>query len=192
MTDRFNDIICPLHSRFEGGFADAPTDAGGATGFGQSQRALDAFWRNPKVKPWLESHLIPKKAEELSIEHSRLIALEIYWNRPGIYQLPPPFDIACFDFYYNGGPSIASLQRLVGLKPGRIGPITAAAVMNYPDKKALIDAYLDRRLRYLKGIPGPKGWISNGKGWAWRVEELRKVCQAELSQAAGSSAGRPA
>lgn len=109
----------------------------------------------------------------LGVDEAKLIFKKQYWNAVQADRLPSGLDYAVSDFAYNSGAgnAIPSLQRLVGVAVDRsIGEVTLAKIGDRADKAALINAYCDARLAFLKGT---YGWPKYKKGWTRRVSDVR-------------------
>lgn len=175
------DICLDEVLRHEGGYADHPSDPGGATNLGITHKTL-ARWR--KVSPWWKLDKAEVKA--LGRPEAARIYRASYWDASKAGRLPAGLDLALFDYAVNSGPdrAIRSLQAELGVvADGQIGPLTLDAIatrINRTGLAGLIDAYCDRRLRFLNGL---KTFAVFGRGWSNRVAVVRKAALA----ATGSS-----
>lgn len=146
----------------EGGYSNNKSDPGGPTKYGITHRTLAAHRGVPSVTAAQVKALTLKEAEE--------IYRRSYWTQSGGDLLPTGLDYAAFDYGVNSGPSraVKSLQKVVGVtQDGIVGGQTVAAVERYPGGvQALIRAYCDERMRFLRGL---KTWGSFGRGWTIRV-----------------------
>jgi lysozyme family protein len=138
----------------EGGFVDHPSDPGGATKFGISQKAY----------PHLDIHSLTKdEAEE--IYHKD------YWLSLGIGRLPASIRLLVFDCAVNQGGTRAAmyLQRAIGVEAdGVIGDLTLKAIDGIP-ADFIFDSIARQRLQsYVKH---PK-WSVFGAGWAKRLLDI--------------------
>lgn len=106
----------------------------------------------------------------LTISEAEAIYRKSYWTQSGGDLLPVGLDYAAFDFGVNSGPATAvkKLQKVVGVtQDGTVGGQTIAAVNKYHGGlPALIKAYCDERMAYLRGV---KTWSKHGRGWTIRV-----------------------
>lgn len=106
----------------------------------------------------------------LTLEEAEVIYRKSYWIQSGGDLLPAGLDYAAFDFGVNSGPATAvkRLQKVVGVtQDGAVGGQTLAAVSGYKGGlPALIKAYCDERMLYLRGV---KTWSKHGRGWTIRV-----------------------
>ncbi|MBK3400687.1 putative peptidoglycan-binding domain-containing protein, partial [Methylobacterium ajmalii] len=96
---------------------------------------------------------------------------------------PPGLGYALFDFAVNSGKkrAVIGLQRALKIADdGALGPLTLAAVATHKPAD-LIDALCDGRLAFLRAL---STWPRFGKGWARRVEEVRKAALAMASEPA--------
>lgn len=149
----------------EGGYVNAKTDRGGPTKYGITHRTLAAHRGVASVTAAQVKALTLKEAEE--------IYRRSYWTQSGGDLLPVGLDYAAFDYGVNSGPAraVKSLQKVVGVtQDGIVGGQTVAAVGRYPGGvSALIRAYCDERMRFLRSLGGAQGWSANGRGWTRRV-----------------------
>ena len=107
----------------EGGYSDNPSDHGGATMHGITQRTYDDYRAN--------LGLPSAPVLGISDDDVSTIYRGEYWDAVRGDSLPEPLDIVCFDSAVNsGGPHAAKwLQRAVNVSiDGDIGPQTLAAV----------------------------------------------------------------
>jgi len=127
----------------EGGFVDHPSDRGGPTNMGITQKALSKF--------------LGRKASLLDVKHmERETAVVIYENE---YINEPRFDQIVNDrlrdlvidagVHHGQGQSSRLLQRAAKVKDdGKIGPVSLAAI-NAGDPEFLYDDFLARRIRLI-------------------------------------------
>ncbi|MTH65082.1 glycoside hydrolase family 108 protein [Paracoccus shanxieyensis] len=160
----------------EGGLVDHPKDPGGRTNKGITQKTYDAWLRSKKRQSRAVDHITKAEADQ--------IVAEQYLDTVKFDDLPAGLDYSVGDFSVNSGPSraVKELQKLVGTdQDGVMGARTLAAVAR-ADLAALIRAYNDRRLAFLKSL---RTWSTFGKGWAARVQSVR-------DRSMGMAAGRAA
>jgi lysozyme family protein len=149
----------------EGGYANHPSDPGGATKHGIT---LATFRR--LVKP----HATADDLKQMDPETAEDIYRRIYWSAVSGDELPAGVDLCVFDHGVNAGPTraIKLLQRVVGASPdGIIGRVTLFMVDKMPPMK-LIDRYSKARLSYYQRL---KHWRTFGRGWSRRVNETREL-----------------
>lgn len=149
----------------EGGYVNAKTDAGGPTKYGITHRTLAAHRGVPSVTAAQVKAMTKAEAEE--------IYRKSYWTQSGGDLLPVGLDYAAFDFGVNSGPAraVKSLQKVVGItQDGIVGSQTVDAVNRYSGGiNALIKAYCEERMRFLRALGGKQGFSANGRGWTIRV-----------------------
>src|SRR5690606_33792979 len=107
--------------KHEGGWADHPSDPGGATMKGVT---IGTFRRY--VKP----NATKDDLRRITDEQVATVYRKHYWNAVRADDLPAGADYAVFDFAVNSGPSRAAkyLQAVLGVaQDGKIGPQTLAA-----------------------------------------------------------------
>lgn len=149
----------------EGGYSNVKSDKGGPTKFGITHRTLAAHRGVTSVTA--------EQVKALTLEEATDIYERSYWPQAGGDLLPPGLDYAAFDFGVNSGPSraVKALQSVVGVRQdGVVGAQTLDAVRKYPGGvSAVIRAYCDERMRFLRTLGGKQGFSANGRGWTIRV-----------------------
>ncbi|MBN14911.1 MAG: hypothetical protein CMJ15_06770 [Pelagibacterium sp.] len=159
----------------EGGYADHPSDPGGATNMGITHKTL-ARWRG--IDPWWD---LPK-SEVRALERAEAAAIykALYWERCKAGSLPVGLDLAVSDYGVNSGPdrAVRVLQALVGVvQDGFVGPLTLAAV-GKRDTRALIEALCDQRMGFLQRLAN---WASFGRGWTSLVSDIRATALSAVT-----------
>src|SRR5580765_7187184 len=127
----------------EGGNDDDPSDHGGRTSRGITQREYTA-WRALKGQA-------PVDVWSATDEEVAAIYHDEYWN-PFCDGFPIGIDYLYFDMAVNAGPRRAAimLQRALGVADdGRIGPITRLAVSKADPKKLIADYTNAKRAFYI-------------------------------------------
>jgi len=151
--------------KHEGGFVNHPKDPAGITNLG----VTIAVWEE-----WVGRESSEKEMRSLTPEMVAPLYKQKYWDRVKADDLPSGVNYAVFDAGVNSGTGRAAkwLQEAVGaVADGAIGEKTLAKVKAH-DADALVNAYCDNRLNFLKGL---KTFDTFGKGWTRRVEEVRQV-----------------
>ena len=142
----------------EGGFVDHPSDPGGATKWGITERVARA-------------HGYQGPMRDLPVAVARGIAKIAYWDTVRADLLPAAVRYAVFDAAYHSGPgqAVRWLQRALGVPAdGILGQQTlGAANAALPD--ALLRKLLGQRLEFLTDLPT---WKMFGRGWARRLAAL--------------------
>lgn len=159
--------------KHEGGYADHPSDPGGATNMGITHKTL-ARWRG--VEPWWALDKTEVKA--LQKTEAAAIYKALYWERVKAASLPPGLDLAVFDYAVNSGPdrAVKTLQGLVGVtQDGFVGPVTLTATARR-DPRGLINALCDQRLNFLQRLAI---FATFGRGWINRVADIRATALAD-------------
>lgn len=143
----------------EGGNDDDPSDHGGRTSRGITQREYNA-WCLEKERAagdvW--------KAQQADIE---AIYYEEYWQ-PWCDLIPLGTDYMFFDMCVNSGPheAILLIQRALGVTDdGRIGPVTREAIRSANPAKLLL-AFTAKKEAFYRSLHQPKylrGWLNRDK-----------------------------
>lgn len=173
MPGRFDECISLIMSpKIEGGFSNHKADRGGATNFGVTQAAYNA-WR-------LKMHLPQQSVKLATPAECKSLYLSEYWIPSKAEKLPEPVDLIMFDMAINSGAGNAAkaLQRALGVKPdGAIGPATLAAVAS-ADPIMLARRFLDRREDFYEEIvdrdPSQAVFLN---GWKNRLNHLRDAIE---------------
>lgn len=168
--------------KHEGGYANHPSDPGGATNFGITIANYARF--KGRSVTIAEMRAMP-------LADAKAIYKASYWNVLRCDALPAGLDYAVFDYGVNSGPARAAkvLQRLLGLAAN--GAMTDAVIASArrEDSSALIAALCDERIAFLKSL---KTWPVFGAGWGRRVSEVRRdalaMAKGEAAESSVSSA----
>lgn len=141
----------------EGGYSDHPSDPGGKTMYGITERVARSFGYTGEMR-------------ELPLEKAKEIYEKGYWGPAGCAQLPWPMCLYVFDSAVNQGVDPAKRMLQEALKvtvDGAIGPRTIMAAENQGIEGA--NTYLAvRACRYVL----TKNWATFGKGWMKRLFEV--------------------
>jgi lysozyme family protein len=149
----------------EGGYSNVPTDKGGPTKYGVTQRTLsDHLGRAATISD----------VKSMTLETAETIYRQSYAKPIRFDDLPSGLDYAVLDFAINSGPkrAVMELQEVLGVRAdGWIGEATMAAIHSYPGGvRALIQHYCDARMSFLRRLRSKKtGFPVNGRGWTIRV-----------------------
>lgn len=158
------DAAIRLILRSEGGFADQTSlgDRGGPTNYGVTLRTLVAYRGGATVGDLLK--LTPEVAHAI---YAAQYAAPIQFDR-----LPPGLDYCVLDCSVNSGPAraVRLLQGVLGCKQDGIVGMHTLAALNARPVRALIVAYCDARLAFMRSL---RNWRSFGAGWTNRVNAVR-------------------
>jgi lysozyme family protein len=159
------DACFDLMLAHEGGYVDHPSDPGGRTNLGVTQRV----WEE-----WLGRPVSEKEMRALTPAMVKPLYKRKYWDAIRSDDLVSGVDYVVFDVAVNSGPgrAIKFLQSCVGVTAdGGFGPATMAAVTKAQEDPArLIEMYCARRLEFLQSL---KTFETFGKGWSRRVQEVK-------------------
>jgi lysozyme family protein len=142
----------------EGGFVDHPSDPGGATRWGVTERVA-------------RQHGYTGSMRELPVDTAKDIYRQSYWTPIRADELPPLLRYDVFDAAVNSGngQAIRWLQRALGVADdGRIGQITLQAA-RLSNAEVIKRRMLAARLRFMTDL---STWHSFSRGWARRIADL--------------------
>ena len=161
--------------RFEGGWANHPSDPGGATMKGVTHKTYADY---------LGRAVSHDELRAIPDDHLADIYRKRYWDACRCDELPDGLDLAVFDTAVNTGPAQAArlLQRIVGVPAdGAIGPKTIVAVNDYVEAHGLhelIEAYTEARQNFYRLLPT---YVHFGEGLRKRADGVAKVAE-DISQ----------
>lgn len=145
------DVLLPFILKWEGGFANDPADAGGATNMGVTL----ATWRNVGYDKDGDGDIDVKDLKLLSVTDVRNCVLKPHfwdrWNADRI-QSQKVANILVDWVWGSGKHGIVIPQRLLGVTDdGIVGEKTLSAV-NFADPDQLFDAIFKARVKFFKDI----------------------------------------
>lgn len=161
-SDAFSTAL-DIILRHEGGYVNHPSDPGGRTNMGVTQRTWEAWTGKPASESIMRN---------LTRADVTPVYRKNYWDAVSGDELPGPLALCVFDFAVNAGPSRATklLQRVLGVaQDGKIGPMTIAAA-NAGSVVDLVTKYQDGRRGFYKSL---STFNTFGKGWLRRVDEVQ-------------------
>jgi lysozyme family protein len=145
------DVLLPFILKWEGGFANDPADAGGATNKG----VTIATWRNVGYDKDGDGDIDVKDLKLLSVDDVRDRVLKPhFWDRWKADQIQSQkvANILVDWVWGSGKHGIVIPQRLLGVvDDGIVGDKTLSAV-NFADPDQLFDAIFKARVKFLNDI----------------------------------------
>lgn len=158
---------------FEGSqFTDDPTDRGGATRWGVTQRTLSKVLGRP---------VTAGEVAALKREEAITVLYQEYMLLPRITEIDERrLRFAVFDFAVHSGPATAikALQRALGVDrvDGVIGPVTMAAVNHRANPFQVREQVIAARMRHLGAlVTNAPSQAKYAKGWFARVATVLEV-----------------
>jgi lysozyme family protein len=148
--------------KWEGGYVNHPSDPGGATNMGITQKTLEG-WRGAPVTAEDVKALIHEEAE--AIYEAR------YWSACRCDAFRWPVALMVFDAAVNHGPGRAArlLQEALGVTAdGAIGPVTLGAAQT-KDPASLATEIAARRMVFYGSL---KTFKTFGLGWSRRLMDV--------------------
>lgn len=160
------DVALAEVLKHEGGYVNHPSDPGGRTNRGVTQRTWEAWTGKPASEADMRG---------LTVADVRPLYRKRYWDQVRGDDLPGPLALCVFDFAVNAGPAraVRFLQRMVGAaQDGVMGPATIGAVRGYTGAHgvaAAVRAYQSARRDFYRSLAT---FPTFGKGWLRRVDEV--------------------
>ena len=156
MSDAFETAVDFVLTA-EGGLVDDPSDPGGRTKFGISQRA----YPNLNIRA-------------LTIADAKMLYRKDYWDRCSCDKLPDAIALVVFDAAVNQGASasIRILQRSLNVREdGVIGPATLAAAAAQTPSGIVAEMVARRSVAYaVSPLVG-----RDGLGWYRRLAKIHQL-----------------
>ena len=153
--------------KWEGGYVNHPSDPGGRTNLGVTQRV----WEEWTGKPATEADM-----RGLTIEMVTPLYKKRFWDAIRGDDLPSGVDLCVFDCAVNAGTGRAArfLQQTVGVvADGAIGPKTLEAVTKMSADE-IIEKFCDLREAHFKSL---STFNVFGKGWMRRLDGIEAECK---------------
>lgn len=127
-------------------YTNHPSDRGGPTKYGITQRTLSAYRGQP---------VTPEDVENLTVTEARNVYFALYVRSPGFSKIINDdimgLAVDC-GVLHGTDRTIRWLQKIVGVKQdGILGPVTADAINRF-DKKSLYNALISERVRFIGSI----------------------------------------
>ena len=164
MRENFDKAL-QLMLKHEGGFVNHPSDPGGMTNLGVTQRVYEE---------WVGYEVDKQDMMKLTPEDVAPIYLNNYWIKANCDELPSGLDYVVFDWAVNSGVSRSSkgVQKCCGAEPdGVIGPKTLQLVLGQ-DTNFMIEKFKEVRQSFYEGL---NHFDAFGKGWTRRNNEATEV-----------------
>lgn len=148
----------------EGGYVNHPSDPGGATNMGITQRTARA-------------HGYKGSMRRLPIEVATRIYREAYWDQCRCDDLPPELRLPVFDAAVNSGPvrSIRWLQEAMNQPATGVinEPLMTALANITPREIPYVRArLLELRMAFLRNL---STWKVFGRGWTNRLNRIKEA-----------------
>ena len=155
----------------EGGYVNHPSDPGGKTNLGVTQRVWEDY-----VGHKVDEQTMRNLTKELvaPLYKSR------YWDAVHGDQLPSGADYLAFDFAVNAGAfrSIKTIQRALNITAdGIIGPVTVKAIQD-TNAEEFINNFTNAKESFYRSLTN---FPTFGKGWLNRVAESKKAAEGMLT-----------
>ena len=155
----------------EGGYVNHPSDPGGRTNLGVTQRVWEQYVGHP-----VDEAAMRKLTKEMVAPLYR----KQYWDVCHCDDLSAGVDYLAFDFSVNAGSfrSIKTIQRALNITAdGVIGPVTVKAIQD-TNAEDFIEKFSDVKKSFYLGLAN---YPTFGKGWLNRVAEGKKAAEGMLA-----------
>lgn len=158
--------------KWEGGYVNDPSDLGGATNYGVTQKTYDAFRS--------ANGFSKQPVRSISLTEMRDIYWRQYWLPAQCEHMPPRVAVIVFDTAVQRGVSkaVSTLQEAIGAKTdGSFGINSNKALIEYVSANGeaeLVNRYVDKRVNHhrLRAlIPTQRKFL---QGWLNRCKSLRE------------------
>ena len=163
MRENFDKAL-QLMLKHEGGFVNHPSDPGGMTNLGVTQRVYEE---------WVGYEVDKQDMMKLTPEDVAPIYLHNYWIKANCDELPSGLDYVVFDWAVNSGTgrSAKAVQKICGAaQDGAIGPKTLALV-NGQNTQYMIEEFGKIRQNFYESL---STFDTFGRGWTRRNSETTK------------------
>ena len=169
MQSNFEKALA-LVLQHEGGYVNHPSDPGGRTNLGVTQRVWEDY----------VGHKVDE-AEMRSLTKELVAPLyrKEYWDAVHGDKLPCGADYLAFDFAVNAGAfrCIKTIQRALNITAdGVIGPVTLKAIQE-ANAEDFINNFSAAKESFYRGLTT---FPTFGKGWFNRVAEAKKTAEGML------------
>ena len=170
MKENFEKSL-ELVLQHEGGYINHPSDPGGMTNLGVTQRVWEA---------WVGYSVDEKEMRSLTKELVAPLYKSRYWDAVHGDQLPSGADYLAFDFAVNAGAfrCIKTIQRALNITAdGIIGPVTIKAIQG-ANAEEFINNFTNAKESFYRGLAN---FPTFGRGWLNRVAESKKAAEGMLT-----------
>ena len=170
MQNNFEKSLA-LVLQHEGGYVNHPSDPGGRTNLGVTQRVWEEYVGHPVDEATMRS---------LTKELVAPLYKKEYWDAVHGDKLPCGADYLAFDFAVNAGSfrCVKTIQRALNITAdGVIGPVTIKAIQD-ANAEDFIEKFSDVKKSFYLGLAN---YPTFGKGWLNRVAEGKKAAERMLA-----------
>jgi len=170
MKENFERSLA-LVLQHEGGYVNHPSDPGGRTNLGVTQRVWEDYVGHPVDEATMRS---------LTREMVSPLYRKEYWDAVHGDKLPCGADYLAFDFAVNAGSfrCVKTIQRALNITAdGVIGPVTLKAIQD-TNAEDFINNFSAAKESFYRGLTT---FPTFGKGWLNRVAEGKKAAEGMLA-----------
>lgn len=169
MQSNFEKALA-LVLQHEGGYVNHPSDPGGRTNLGVTQRVWEQYVGHPVDEATMRS---------LTKEMVAPLYRQQYWDVCHCDDLPSGVDYLAFDFSVNAGSfrAIKTIQRALNITAdGVIGPVTLKAIQD-ANAEEFINNFTNAKEVFYRSL---SNFPTFGRGWLNRVAESKRIAEEML------------
>jgi len=169
MKENFERSLA-LVLQHEGGYVNHPSDPGGRTNLGVTQRVWEDYVGHPVDEATMRS---------LTREMVSPLYRKEYWDAVHGDKLPCGADYLAFDFAVNAGSfrCVKTIQRALNITAdGVIGPVTLKAIQD-TNAEDFINNFSAAKESFYRGLTT---FPTFGKGWLNRVAEGKEAAEGMI------------
>jgi hypothetical protein len=166
MNENFEKSL-ELVLQHEGGYTNHPSDPGGRTNLGVTQRVWEDY-----VGHKVDEQTMRNLTKELVAPLYR----KEYWDAVHGDKLPCGADYLAFDFAVNAGAfrSIKTIQRALNITAdGIIGPVTLKSIQG-ANAEDFINNFTNAKERFYRSL---SNFPTFGRGWFNRVAKSKRIAE---------------
>jgi lysozyme family protein len=166
MKENFEKSL-ELVLQHEGGYTNHPSDPGGRTNLGVTQRVWEDY-----VGHKVDEQTMRNLTKELVAPLYR----KEYWDAVHGDKLPCGADYLAFDFAVNAGAfrSIKTIQRALNITAdGIIGPVTLKSIQG-ANAEDFINNFTNAKERFYRSL---SNFPTFGRGWFNRVAKSKRIAE---------------
>ncbi len=171
MQANYKPFVDRMINKYEGGYGWDRADTGGPTKYGITCYDL-AEHRGQKMNSMTAWAPLVR---DMTLAEAEAIYANKYAKAIRFDDLPSGIDTTMMDYGVNSGTArpIAVARALTGVKGGNTMDLPLMDAIKKKDPQKFIEDMNAERLRFMHAIRQGKSWVTFGKGWQSRVDDLK-------------------